>query len=132
MEDHNIKLSMNSDTKVSIVADPIRIEQVIINLLTNSINHCSNENIIEFKLFKTTDHKVRVSIYNTGQSIPEDSLKKIWTSFYKVDEARTREYSGSGLGLSIVKNIIEVHHGSLGVNNKEDGVEFWFELDLET
>lgn len=130
LDEHNIKLTINSDTNVSIVADPIRIEQVLINLFTNAINHCSDPNIIEFKLFKTSNESVKVSILNTGEPIPSDSLDKIWTSFYKVDEARTREYSGSGLGLSIVNNIIKVHHGNLGVTNRDKGVEFWFELDL--
>lgn len=55
---------------------------------------------------------------------------KIWSKFYKVDKARTREYGGSGIGLSIVKAIMEAHHQECGVINHENGVEFWFELDM--
>jgi len=56
-------------------------------------------------------------------------LPEIWTKFYKVDKARTREYGGTGIGLSIVKAIMQSHKQEFGVENHEDGVEFWFELD---
>lgn len=129
-EDQGIKFTLNSDTKVAIIADPIRIEQVLMNLLTNGVNHCNNQKMMTFKLIKTTNNTVKISIFNTGSQIPEEALDKIWSSFFKVDEARTRDYNGSGLGLSIVKNILQLHHGKYGVSNKENGVEFWFELDL--
>ena len=75
---------------------------------------------------------MRVSVFNTGQPIPEDSLEHIWEKFYKVDKARTREYGGSGVGLSIVKAIQDSMGQAYGVNNYEDGVEFWFELDARS
>ena len=78
----------------------------------------------------TGDHdKVRVSVFNSGSRIPEEDLDKVWDKFYKVDRARTREYGGSGVGLSIVRAIMESFHQAFGVRNVEDGVEFWFELD---
>lgn len=80
--------------------------------------------------YKKVDNKLRVSVFNTGKQIPEDSLDKVWIKFYKVDKARTREYGGSGIGLSIVKAIMELHDQKCGVINREDGVEFWFELEL--
>ena len=64
-----------------------------------------------------------------NNNIPEEDLPNIWTKFYKVDKARTREYGGSGIGLSIVKAIMDSHHREYGVRNVEDGVEFWFTLD---
>ena len=73
--------------------------------------------------------KVRVSVFNTGELIPEDSLDKVWIKFYKVDKARTREYGGNGIGLSIVKAIMNSLQQEYGVQNYENGVEFWFELD---
>lgn len=72
---------------------------------------------------------MRVSVCNSGEKIPDESLDKIWTSFYKVDKARTRSYGGTGLGLSVVKAIQELHGNSCGVENLEDGVLFWFEVD---
>ena len=73
--------------------------------------------------------KVRVSVFNTGSHIPEEDLDQVWDKFFKVDKARTREYGGSGVGLSIVKAIMESFHQAFGVYNTEDGVVFWFELD---
>lgn len=64
-----------------------------------------------------------------GDPIPEEDIDKIWSKFYKVDKARTREYGGSGIGLSIVKAIMDSFHQQCGVINHEDGVEFWFELE---
>lgn len=74
---------------------------------------------------------MRTTVFNTGNPIPEDSLPLIWGKFYKVDKARTREYGGSGVGLSIVKAIMESMNQEYGVINYENGVEFWFELAAE-
>lgn len=70
----------------------------------------------------------RLSVYNDGEPIPEESLPHVWEKFYKVDKARTRAYGGSGIGLSIVKAIMDAHGGEYGVENKEEGVEFWIRL----
>ena len=66
-----------------------------------------------------------------GLPIPEDSIDHIWEKFYKVDKARTREYGGSGVGLSIVKAIMDSIHQKYGVQNYDSGVEFWFELETK-
>ena len=75
---------------------------------------------------------MRVSVFNTGTPIPQESIGNIWEKFYKVDKARTREYGGSGVGLSIVKAIMESMDRKYGVINHENGVEFWFELETRT
>ena len=72
---------------------------------------------------------VRVSVFNSGMPIPEEELEKIWIKFYKVDKARTREYGGSGIGLSIVRAIMDSIGRECGVRNYSNGVEFWFEVD---
>ena len=87
----------------------------------------SGEKIIHVKLHKT-ETAVRVSVFNTGEPIPGEALPHVWEKFYKVDKARTREYGGSGVGLSIVKAIMESMNGRYGVVNYDNGVEFWFEL----
>ena len=69
------------------------------------------------------------TVFNTGDPIPEKDLDRVFEKFYKVDKARTREYGGSGIGLSIVKAIMDRHHGSCGVRNYENGVAFWFTLE---
>lgn len=74
-------------------------------------------------------NRVRVGVFNTGDPIPEEALPHLWEKFYKVDKARTREYGGSGVGLSIVKAIMESMNQKYGVENYRNGVLFWFELE---
>ena len=76
----------------------------------------------------TGDGGVGYSIKN----LSEEDLDKIWIKFYKVDKARTREYGGSGIGLSLVAATMEAHGKDYGVGNLEDGVDFWFDLDRES
>lgn len=109
-------------------ADEFKIEEVITNYLNNAMNHLDGAKIIRIKV-EIMEKDVRVAVYNTGSTIPEEDLPNLWTKFYKVDKARTREYGGSGIGLSIVKVIIDAHHKECGVENIEEGVEFWFTLD---
>jgi two-component system sensor histidine kinase VanS len=104
------------------------IEQVINNYLSNAINHVYGSKLIRVSS-ELNGAKLRIKVFNTGLPIPEESLDKIWGSFYKVDKARTREYGGSGLGLSIVRAIQEAHGNAYGVVNLPDGVEFWAEFD---
>lgn len=113
---------------VYVWGDEFKVEEVITNFLTNAMNHAEGEKRITIR-FSTHDHLVRTSVFNTGKQIPEEELTKIWEKFYKVDKARTREYGGSGIGLSIVKAIMDSFEQKCGVVNHEDGVEFWMELD---
>ena len=68
-------------------------------------------------------------MFNTGKNIPNEDINNVWIKFYKVDKARTREYGGNGIGLSIVKAILDSYDKECGVVNYKNGVEFWFELD---
>ncbi len=108
--------------------DEFKIEEVLTNYTSNAIHHLSGERKIEIKIHEEGE-KVRVSVFNTGDPIPEEDLSKLWTKFFKVDKARTREYGGSGIGLSIVKAIMEGMNQEYGVQNYDNGVEFWFTLD---
>lgn len=109
-------------------ADEFKIEEVITNYLNNAMNHLDGEKRIEIGLEQEAG-EVRVSVFNTGHHIPEEDLTNLWTKFYKVDKARTRSYGGSGIGLSIVKAIMDSHNQDCGVKNVEGGVEFWFTMD---
>ena len=109
-------------------ADEFKIEEVITNYLNNAMNHLDGERQITISIFREGD-QVRITVFNTGQHIPEEDLDNLWTKFYKVDKARTREYGGSGIGLSIVKAIMDSHNKSCGVENVDGGVEFWFTVD---
>ncbi|MDD3797455.1 MAG: HAMP domain-containing sensor histidine kinase, partial [Lachnospiraceae bacterium] len=108
--------------------DEFKVEEVLTNYLSNALNHVEGERKIEIRT-SVQGKKVRISVFNTGQPIPEADLEQIWVKFYKVDKARTREYGGSGVGLSIVKAIMDSMHQAYGVKNFDNGVEFWFELE---
>ncbi len=111
-----------------VVADEFKIEEVLTNYINNAMNHLDGARIIRIST-QLEDNLVTVKVYNTGQPIPDEALANLWTKFYKVDKARTRAYGGSGIGLSIVKAIMDAHHQTCGVANCEDGVEFWFTLE---
>lgn len=129
-EQKNAVIHMADYDPIYVWADEYMVEEVITNYISNAINHVSGENKIEVSLENRQD-VVRISVFNTGKCIPEDELDKIWIKFYKVDKARTREYGGSGIGLSIVKAILGAMNQKCGVINHDNGVEFWFELDRQ-
>lgn len=129
-EQKGIEIQFDGEDFVEVWADEYKIEEVATNYLTNAINHCDGERKIKVSI-EVHNGIARTSVFNTGEPIPESELDNIWIKFYKVDKARTREYGGSGIGLSIVKAIMEQHKQECGVKNHEDGVEFWFELDAK-
>ena len=114
---------------IQVFADADMMEQVLLNLISNAINHTPQGGKISI-CHQLMDAKIRLFIFNEGDSIPDDDLEKIWLSFYKVDKARTRAYGGTGIGLTVVKAVMEAHNNSYGANNKDNGVEFWFDIDL--
>ena len=126
----NANVDFIADETAYVWADEFKTEQVVRNYLTNAIHHVGNEKRIEVKIV-STDGKVCVSVFNSGKPIPEEDVPKLWDKFYKVDKAHTREYGGNGIGLSIVKAIMESFHQGYGVKNYDNGVEFWFELDAK-
>lgn len=128
LEQGEIKVVSCPKEPIYVWADEFMVEEVVTNYLSNAIHHVKYAKEIAIR-YELRDSVVRMSVYNTGDLIPEEDLDKIWNKFYKVDKARTREYGGSGIGLSIVKAIMESFHQECGVNNCENGVEFWFELD---
>ncbi|HEX2953493.1 MAG TPA: ATP-binding protein, partial [Bacillota bacterium] len=129
MKDKDIKVYIEKDGEAWVHADIWRIEQVIVNLIDNAVAHIEGERILKINI-TVEERRVRFAVFNSGTAIPEDSLDKVWLSFYKIDKARTRTRGGSGLGLSIVRAILEQHQGCYGVRNRMNGVEFWFELKL--
>ncbi len=127
MEQKGIRLELEDSEEAWVWGDEFKVEEVITNYMSNAINHADGEKLIRV-FYTRSEDKLRVSVFNTGQPIPEEDIDKIWVKFYKVDKARTREYGGSGIGLSIVKAIMDSFHQQCGVINHEDGVEFWMEL----
>ena len=138
-----VVLDLPEYESVYVWGDEYRIEEVMTNYISNALNHveavplpgssqteAQPEKRISVRL-ELLEGRVRVSVFNTGQPIPEEDIDLIWEKFYKVDKARTREYGGNGIGLSIVKAIMNSINQAYGVKNWENGVEFWFEVDCQ-
>ncbi|MGN1269643.1 MAG: sensor histidine kinase [Clostridia bacterium] len=131
LEENKIEVIFNSKDPIYVYADDFYIEQIVTNYFTNAIKNAKEVNgkkQIKFTI-KEQEDKVRVTVFNTGDNIPEEELNRIWVRFYKVDNSRNRENSGSGIGLSIVKAIQNNYQNKYGVKNKENGVEFYFDVD---
>ena len=125
---NDIIVNFDSTEPVYVWSDKSKAEQVINNYMSNAIHYASGEKRIEIKLEKL-EKTVRMRVFNSGEPIPEESLDKLWTRFYKVDKARTREYGGTGIGLSIVKAIAEALNSEYGVINYDNGVVFYFDFE---
>lgn len=130
LEQKNVRVEITQTNPIYVWADEFKTEEVIRNYFSNALNHVDGERVIEIK-FACFEDKVRISVFNTGSPIPDESLPRLWEKFYKVDKARTREYGGSGVGLSIVKAIMDSMHQKYGACNYANGVEFWFELETK-
>ena len=128
IDEAGAKLDFDNDEPVFVWADEYMIEEVFSNYLTNAIHYVREGGDIRISLEKIGTN-VRVSVYNDGNRIPDEDIDKLFEKFYKVDKARTREYGGNGIGLSIVAAAMEAHGKAYGVRNEEGGVTFWFEVD---
>ena len=133
IEEKNIDIVFPSKSPVIVNADDFYIEQVVTNYFTNAIKHTievNKEKKIEIRIEEKED-KIRISVFNTGNNIPEEHINKIWGRFYKEDSSRNRTDGGTGIGLALVKAIMNNYKNDYGVINKENGVEFYIDLDKE-
>ena len=134
LEEKQTQVIFDTIDEINVFADDFYISQIITNYLTNAIKHV--EEIDGEKYIKITNtmmpekSKMRVTVFNTGNNIEKENLSRVWNRFFKVDEARNREDGGSGIGLSIVRAIMNNYENDYGVENKYNGVEFYFEVDL--
>ena len=134
LEENNIEVRMDMPEELIVFADEFYIEQVVTNYFTNAIKHAKevfNEKYIKIKIeTRKKINKVRIYVFNTGDNIEEENLLRIWRRFYKVDSSRNRDNGGTGIGLALVKAIMNNYNNDFGVQNKDTGVEFYFDLDI--
>ena len=134
LEEKQVNVQIKYSGEIMVLADDFYIEQVITNYLTNAIKHVEEiQGLKEISIENVVDvekNKVRVKVFNTGKNIKEEDITRIWNRFYKVDESRNRKDGGTGIGLSFVRAIMNNYGNQYGVMNKENGVEFYFELNL--
>jgi signal transduction histidine kinase len=123
----NINFNLNCVKNYIVSADRDMLEKAINNFITNAIDYVNEKKVIEV-VVKNEENKIRISVYNTGENIHQEELNKIWDVCYRIDKARSRKYGGHGIGLSIVKLIVDLHGGTVKVDNIEDGVKFSLEI----
>ena len=122
--DNGLKVNWVGDFEDFIYVDYHLMMRALSNFLTNAVKYVDDNKQIDVSIINH-DHTTTLSVYNSGKPIPEKEVDKLWDVFYKVDETRAKdEKSGSGLGLSIVKQIVLLHEGRVEVDNKNHGVTF--------
>lgn len=131
IKEKDIEIEFNENNKVNVFADEEYIQQVISNYLTNAIKHVEERNGTKKIIIRTEerDDKVRLYVYNTGENIDEEYINKIWGRFYKIDSSRNRNEGGTGIGLALVRAIMNNYDNKYGVKNYEDGVEFYCDIN---
>ena len=128
VEKDGFTINYKEKKKHIVKADKKRIEQVIYNLLNNAINYCGDDKKIDIKLVDKED-SYEVRITNSGEGIKEEEIPLIWDKYYKIDKTYSRTHVGTGIGLSIVKNILELHKSNYGVDSKVGKyTTFYFDL----
>lgn len=126
----NITLTLEMNAKKTLIyADKQKIHQVFYNIINNAINHSYKNSQVIIKV-NNIDDICRVEIIDTGKGIPKEDLPYIWDRFYKVDKSRKRDSSGTGLGMAIVKNILDSHNSRYGIESEVNkGTKMWFEIN---
>ena len=131
MESEGFEIKMQLE-EAEVLSDAKRLEQVMYNFINNAIQYSGTSKLIEIRCMNQKN-SARIEIEDHGEGIPEEKLDSIWERYYKIDRKHVRASSGSGIGLSICKEILELHHANYGVSSKlNEGTVFWFELPLVT
>ena len=129
IDDKRLDVEFDSEfDEMYALADKDAIYQVLYNLCHNAVKFAREEGCLRISLSRVTDTKLKISVYDQGQTLTEEDMKMVFERFYKTDESRGLDKSGVGLGLYISKTIIDAHGETIGVNSTEDGCEFWFTL----
>ncbi|WP_246627549.1 sensor histidine kinase [Paenibacillus solanacearum] len=130
-KDIRLRLAGIDGDEIWVRSDRQRLEQVLMNLLGNAIRHVPAQGRVELRVTTGPD-AVSIEVFNEGLPIPEQHLPYIWDTFYRADRSGSREYGGTGIGLSIVKAILLRHGSHFGVSNDDGGVRFTFTLPLKS
>jgi len=128
LKESNLEIIFQKNADGSVLGDQRRIEQVLHNLIKNAINYSPDGGSVMVTL-DDADDAVKIGVQNGGPTIPKEEIELIWDRYYRTKGIKKRNIMGSGLGLSIVKSILEAHQAGFGVDSQEStGTTFWFNL----
>ncbi|WP_017211129.1 ATP-binding protein [Clostridium beijerinckii] len=132
ISNNNINLIFDTDVEEKIIAcDPDKIERIMLNLLSNCIKFTDDDGSIFVNIFDGEEY-ITLSVEDTGIGIPEEKVEIIFDRFRQVDKSFTRNYEGSGIGLSLVKSLVEMHDGTISVKSKHGvGTKFTIKLPVK-
>ena len=112
-----------------LIANRSLVYTIVRNLVENTLKYAGDGVTMHLECYSTIEKFCYITYYDTGSGVPEDHLEKIFERFYRIEEGRTRDVGGSGLGLSIVKNAVKFHGGDISVINRQwGGLQFFFSL----
>ena len=130
VQQNGYQVVFHPQAQVKAIADEQRIAQVVYNLVGNALTYTGEDKTVEIHQ-EVIGKMVRLTIHDSGKGIAPEELPLIWNRYYRTQETHKRAIIGSGLGLSIVRSILEKHNVPFGVDSKEgEGTSFWFELPL--
>lgn len=128
LEEKNLRVRIHQSGNLMLVwGDRSKIELCLLNLMTNAIQHSAPAGCITISLVEN-EQELMFSIENEGPPIADEDLSKIWQPFYRTEKSRSKEFGGTGLGLTITARILDLHQSQYGVENTPNGVRFYFEL----
>lgn len=128
---HGYTIDLKAETSVFVYADERMILQVLYNLINNAINYTGEDKTVKITQEILLNNTVKISISDSGNGIPKDDIENIWNRYYRVDKNHSRPVAGSGLGLSIVSKLLQIHSASYGVEtSRSKGTTFWFSIKI--
>ena len=133
IEKENIECEIEDSKPIMVYADNLYIDQLFTNYITNAIKYSTEINgkkKIKISNKVKDNRKVRVIVFNSSEGLSDEEMHRIWNRFYKIDESRNRDKGGNGIGLSLVKAIMNNYGNKYGARNVAGGIEFYFELNL--
>lgn len=127
--DQNVKVENLLEPGTVLTGNKTLVYTILRNLVENSLKYAGNDIIIHLECYSSIEKYCYLTYYDTGEGVPQEHLESIFERFYRIEEGRTRDVGGSGLGLSIVKNAVKFHGGDIRVINRQwGGLQFFFSL----
>jgi two-component system, OmpR family, sensor histidine kinase BaeS len=122
-----LRVSVDAPERLPARANPDHLAQVLANLLSNAVRYTPRGGMVGVKVERRPDDLL-VSVSNTSEPIPPDDLDRVFERFYRVEKSRDRARGGAGIGLSIVKQLVEAGGGTVGAESADGQTRFWFSL----